>query len=638
MIRALILVVTVAWWAQLAAAAEIWLSTTGSLEIGSQPPATAAAIAEVQHFTRDAGGSLFLWSRPDVGKTLMNWSLRAASSNAAVVSLAETAVSPFNPVLATNDDRDSVRWEFVNEPSAAVDASDGLERLDGELQAFTISSDLREGVGIGAQGGGGALDDPFYDSVNDAWLIARVDYTVHDVAGEAEIYLQIGGEGLNHAGALPGQLEDSINTEVVFGALTDDALNAHDDRLTNSMTPEVVLTVVVGNADFDSDGDVDGADFLRWQAGFDTGDSLATGDANADGMVDAADLEIWRAQYGSTAAAGSHAAVPEPALACAILSAALAVIMSGRGWFALPRRRDGLGTRAAFTLVELLVVITIISVLVGLLLPAVQAAREASRRTSCGNNLKQLGLALQSYHDQFGAFPPGSRFHETDRMPGISWRVLLLPYIEQAPLYEAISPLPNGGAADWTATYQELRLLSCPSAERSPTAAKASHYDSVAGAGRGEHVWDLEDATCGDLALDGVLYPASHTRMAQIVDGTSHTVTIGERIYALTDWMTGASRLGHPPQRICSGASKNVRYPINANHRRFGYFVGDRTAPTGADLSMQFNDVFFGSEHGGGAQFAFADGSVHFLAEDIEFLTLQDLSTIQGGEADRRSE
>ena len=283
-------------------------------------------------------------------------------------------------------------------------------------------------------------------------------------------------------------------------------------------------------------------------------------------------------------------------------------------------------------------VITIIGVLVGLLLPAVQAARESSRRTSCANNLRQLALSLQTYHDQAGTFPPGARFHETDRMPGVSWQVLILPYLEEQPLYESIAPLPNGGATDWSAAYHELSSLVCPSAEPPPTQTKASNYASVAGAGRHDSLLDLEDDICGDLAVDGVLYPDSRTRIAQIVDGTSHTITVGERVYALADWMSGATRLGRPPKRICSSAAKNVRFPINANPKRFGYFVGDKTAPADGKTSLTFNDVYFGSEHQGGAQFAFADGSVHFLEDGIDFITFQDLSTIQGGESDRRSE
>ncbi|KKL10766.1 hypothetical protein LCGC14_2552540 [marine sediment metagenome] len=102
--------------------------------------------------------------------------------------------------------------------------------------------------------------------------------------------------------------------------------------------------------------------------------------------------------------------------------------------------------KKGFTLVELLVVITIIGILIALLLPAVQAAREAARRMQCVNNLKQLGIAIQNYHSQHGSFPPGARLHKTETEVGLSWRVFVLPHLELNSIYEQINPLPNGGA------------------------------------------------------------------------------------------------------------------------------------------------------------------------------------------------
>ncbi|HEY4232033.1 MAG TPA: DUF1559 domain-containing protein, partial [Lacipirellulaceae bacterium] len=100
---------------------------------------------------------------------------------------------------------------------------------------------------------------------------------------------------------------------------------------------------------------------------------------------------------------------------------------------------------AGFTLIELLVVITIIGILLGLLLPAVQAAREVARRTQCGNNLHQVGIALQSYNAQFRSFPPGSRMHANQGGLGIGWRVMILPFMEETIVYDLIHPTPNGG-------------------------------------------------------------------------------------------------------------------------------------------------------------------------------------------------
>jgi prepilin-type N-terminal cleavage/methylation domain-containing protein/prepilin-type processing-associated H-X9-DG protein len=300
---------------------------------------------------------------------------------------------------------------------------------------------------------------------------------------------------------------------------------------------------------------------------------------------------------------------------------------------AIVRRRS---SRRGFTLVELLVVIAVIGVLVGLLLPAIQAAREAARRSQCSNNLRQLALALQNYHAQHGAFPAGARLHQVNNQPGVSWRVLTLPFIEQAPLYEQINPLPDGGAEDWSPQKTTVAALICPSADPPSQDAqdlKESHYAAGSGAGRDEERIDLEDIVCGDVDVDGVLYVVSRVKATGITDGTSNTLLLGERTYIWRDWMSGATKTGNPPTRICTGASKNIRYPINADPWQFGFFVGHLQAPEGAPRTMLLNDLQFASEHPGGAHFALADGSVHFVGEELDFTVFQDLSTRDGGES-----
>jgi prepilin-type N-terminal cleavage/methylation domain-containing protein/prepilin-type processing-associated H-X9-DG protein len=299
----------------------------------------------------------------------------------------------------------------------------------------------------------------------------------------------------------------------------------------------------------------------------------------------------------------------------------------------LPKRRADRGDTAGFTLIELLVVITIIGVLLGLLLPAVQAAREASRRSRCANNLHQMGIAIQSYHAQQGSFPPGAHLHAIESQPSISWRVMILPYLEETVIYEQIHPTRDGGAADWTARSQVIGALICPSAP-SPMqgASHTSHYSGISGAGRNDHRIKLESDSCGDIYTDGVFYPNSRTRIAKIEDGTSHTLAIGERTYIFRDWMSGAEWVDTPPSQICTGAASNVRYPINADVNQFGYYVGDGDAPTSGKFAMLLNELFFGSYHPGGAQFCMADGSVHMLHDTIDFTAFGDLSTIAGGE------
>jgi prepilin-type N-terminal cleavage/methylation domain-containing protein/prepilin-type processing-associated H-X9-DG protein len=291
-----------------------------------------------------------------------------------------------------------------------------------------------------------------------------------------------------------------------------------------------------------------------------------------------------------------------------------------------------------FTLVELLVVIAIIGVLLGILLPAVQAAREASRRSQCANNIKQMGLALQNYHSQHRRFPPASPLHTREGNPSISWRVMILPFLEETALYQEIETTPDGGAINWRPGQRAIDVYLCPSTERpvtNGTTLVASHYAAVSGAYRGGKRIDLEDENCGDIYTNGIFYPNSRTSASKITDGTSHTLAVGERLYVFRDWMDGAVWWGRPLRVICTEAAKNVRYPINADRNQFGYYVADTEAPSNAPLTMLLNDLTFASFHAGGAQFCFADGSVHLLSEVIDFQIFQDMATIAGSEVNR---
>lgn len=298
-----------------------------------------------------------------------------------------------------------------------------------------------------------------------------------------------------------------------------------------------------------------------------------------------------------------------------------------------PRVRPRLG----FTLIELLVVVAIIGVLVALLLPAVQAAREAARRTACIDLLKQHATALQNYHSQNQVFPPGGRIHDLSSVSaetGVSWRVLMLPFEEESSLYDRIGPTPTGGAQNWNPQSEMPGLFRCPSADAAlvgVTTWQVSNYWGVAGAARAGEGLDLEDTLCGDLDENGLLYPGSKTRIAMIEDGTSHTLALGERIYGFRAWMTGATAAGDPLAQACSEAANQFRYPINANHAEWGYFIGHNPLPAGGQRKMLLNNLPFGSHHPGCANFAFADGSVRSVPETIDFTVLGDLATIAGG-------
>lgn len=291
---------------------------------------------------------------------------------------------------------------------------------------------------------------------------------------------------------------------------------------------------------------------------------------------------------------------------------------------------------SGFTLVELLVVIAIIGVLVALLLPAVQAAREAARRTHCMNNVKQIGLALQNYHSQQKHFPPGASKHESEDAVGLSWRVHILPFLELSNIYNEINPLPNGGATSYMHQKTPIQAYLCPSMDppsTDPNAVQAAHYSAVSGTNTSDEVIDLEDISCGDIDISGIFFPASYTRIAQIADGTSHTFAVGERTYIFRDWLSGATWYGEPPTgEICMGSTNNVRFPINASLDEFGYYRFDPKAPPGAQRTMRLNELPYGSVHNGGAHFGYADGSVHFLSDAINYTTFQAMSTKAGGE------
>ena len=287
-----------------------------------------------------------------------------------------------------------------------------------------------------------------------------------------------------------------------------------------------------------------------------------------------------------------------------------------------------------FTLVELLVVIAIIGVLIALLLPAVQSAREAARRMQCSNRLKQLGLALHGYHTSIGRFPPGAAWTKSGGM-GMSLHVALLPYLEQNAMYDKLET--SATPMDVEIGRQVPNAFLCPSDGLQPIDPfesekqwRTCNFVGVTGAGmEAEHIVDLDDSMCGDYYTDGVFYPFSDTRIADIRDGTSNTLALGERAHELRLWTKGAYYTGGPDKEVCVFSAKNIRWPINSDPQTLCYLdcSGGRTCV--------FNDVFFGSRHPGGTHFLLADGSVQFLNETINLEILQEMATIAGGEVNR---
>jgi len=305
-----------------------------------------------------------------------------------------------------------------------------------------------------------------------------------------------------------------------------------------------------------------------------------------------------------------------------------------------------------FTLVELLVVIAIIATLIGLLLPAVQSAREAARRISCANNVRNIMLAAHNYHDIFRKFCASAELPGKAKETSIGMHIRLLPYIEEGALEAIVAEALDRSANE---TLDELAISDallnsgitiywCPSRDQSGQEDYTNDgralvtYFGISGAGRtGKRFRFSNPGQCGDVYNDGIFYPYEEVKISQITDGTSKTLAIGERTYQLRTFFAGAFYNGAKPyttgtSQVCSHAAKNMRWGITTPQQA-GYYVRAQDAPPGAPKTVMFNDLFFGSEHDGGATFAFADCSVRFLSDDMSVELLRDLSSRNGGES-----
>ncbi len=247
-----------------------------------------------------------------------------------------------------------------------------------------------------------------------------------------------------------------------------------------------------------------------------------------------------------------------------------------------------------FTLIELLVVIAIIGVLIALLLPAVQAAREAARRAQCLNNLRQMGLALNTYHDANLRFPPGGYTVGADRRPRwIAWSALILRHVEQESLYNAINLARAFDSPDnTTAARVVVSSYLCPSSRRSSPLSYGMGAIDYGGM-YGERITSSNSPPKGAMIYND-MFP-----MASILDGTSNTIFVGEA----SNWPDG--------QWI---NARNVFDQAFAIHK----------AP-----SFE-NDLH--SDHPGGVQAVYGDGHASFIKETINIRALAALCTRAGGE------
>jgi prepilin-type N-terminal cleavage/methylation domain-containing protein/prepilin-type processing-associated H-X9-DG protein len=305
--------------------------------------------------------------------------------------------------------------------------------------------------------------------------------------------------------------------------------------------------------------------------------------------------------------------------------------------------------RRGFTLIELLVVIAIIGVLIALLLPAVQAAREAARRTQCVNNLKQIALGMHNYLDARGALPGAYLVYPTTEFSALSQA---LPQLEQSASFNALNfSLPYGDPSNDTVRLTTVSSFICPSDYPNPIPSRGGQTNYMADMGSWI-VWQASTGPNVNLSPpNGVFYGNSSTRLAEISDGLSNTAIFSERVLA-----DGSNAIVSPiadvffspaaPTTLDEAAQACQAVDINNLSNQFPLFMG---APwiNGQHIFLHATPPnsrscgFFislravmppSSRHPGGVNLALGDGSVRFIKDSINLATWRALGTRSGGE------
>jgi prepilin-type N-terminal cleavage/methylation domain-containing protein/prepilin-type processing-associated H-X9-DG protein len=345
-----------------------------------------------------------------------------------------------------------------------------------------------------------------------------------------------------------------------------------------------------------------------------------------------------------------------------------------------------------FTLVELLVVIAIIGVLVALLLPAIQSAREAARRTSCNNNLKNLGIAALNFHDSHKKLPTSNRAAGVTNAPRYAWATLMLPYFEEQNVYDQYdfksnwskpTAANNKAIPNATLVATRLSVFECPSVPedgrldgdlqywsqgysdwKSSQCAAPTDYAPIAQVERtlvtwtdasGQSVVDQDPTPTTQLDRTGMLLRNTNATLKQVTDGTSNTILLAESAGRPYVYRKGGRVGDLPTNRVNGGgwARPASEFGLFGSSIDGGSFPGECAVncTNGEDylkngtndmsiVPLTLGSIAYGTNgtsetfafHPGGANILFGDGSVHFLGDDISIRVYARLVTRKGGE------
>lgn len=371
-------------------------------------------------------------------------------------------------------------------------------------------------------------------------------------------------------------------------------------------------------ADFNGDGSTDLVDFNILKSNFGSGDMPhSSGDANQDLLVDLADFNILKAEFGQTAIS-----VPEPSANVLLLAGILVVIA-----FTGPRNRRTPPYRrvsGGFSLVELLVVIAVVGILIALLLPAVQSARESARRVRCGNNLRQIGVAMHLHDDAHNALPPGKMKSDNGELLNSGF-VASLPYLEQSNLHNQYD-FKTGpfDAPNRDLLAVRVSIFTCPAMQlgRDVPRADCDEFAAPSSYALSTGSESTRDIHNGAIVGYGPEYLKVSLASISQADGTSNTFMVGELDYGLTNWIDFCV------EGISKGGTTQwaIAYPGHAWASTLGVFNSSELINGFAEWET------FRSDHPGGCFFLMADGSVHFVEESVEPAILDASATRDGGE------